>query len=253
MNSTGCTARRKSRLGLKGSNRSNECRKRYPAGARCAAVRGRRRDHGRARRHRIADDPGRLFDKPNCLGNDVAVEADSHNGLGGLLLWINAGRLPLLILIILALGVFSIEGFLLQGIAHMAWHCHAGRDRRACGGRRQRSRDPDHQPRHRPHHPARRDLCGQRRRFRRQGRHGFDRTARSGTARPGSSQGCLRQLAHCVGTRQSRFAGACGRRQRACWSTATPGASSPFPHPPTSSNTNDHQTGHKNVGSRSTR
>ena len=52
------------------------------------------------------------------VGNDVAVEADSHDALGGLFLWINAGRLPLLILIILMLGVFSIEGFLLQGIAH---------------------------------------------------------------------------------------------------------------------------------------
>jgi membrane protein implicated in regulation of membrane protease activity len=35
-----------------------------------------------------------------------------------LFLWINAGRLPLLILMILALGVFAIAGFLLQGIAH---------------------------------------------------------------------------------------------------------------------------------------
>ncbi len=60
------------------------------------------------------------FSISELLGKDVAVEADSHNGLGGLLLWINAGRLPLLILIILAFGVFSIEGFLLQGIAHAA-------------------------------------------------------------------------------------------------------------------------------------
>src|SRR6202161_4030372 len=52
------------------------------------------------------------------VGNDVAVEADSHDTLGGLFLCINAGRLPLLILIILVLGVFSIEGFLLQGFAH---------------------------------------------------------------------------------------------------------------------------------------
>jgi hypothetical protein len=58
------------------------------------------------------------FSISELLGKDVAVEADSHNGLAGLLLWINAGRLPLLILIILAFGVFSIEGFLLQGIAH---------------------------------------------------------------------------------------------------------------------------------------
>jgi hypothetical protein len=53
------------------------------------------------------------------FGKDTPVETDSHSGLGGLFLWINAGRLPLLILIILALGVFSIEGFLLQGVAHM--------------------------------------------------------------------------------------------------------------------------------------
>jgi hypothetical protein len=59
------------------------------------------------------------FSLAEVVGKDAAVEADSHNGLDGLLLWINAGRLPLLILIILALGVFSIEGFLLQGVAHM--------------------------------------------------------------------------------------------------------------------------------------
>jgi hypothetical protein len=52
------------------------------------------------------------------LGNDVSVEGDGHDALGGLFLWINAGRLPLLIFIILALGVFSIEGFMLHGIAH---------------------------------------------------------------------------------------------------------------------------------------
>jgi len=54
------------------------------------------------------------------FGNDVAVEADSHNILGGLFLWVNAGRLPFLILFILALGLFSIIGFLLHGIAHGA-------------------------------------------------------------------------------------------------------------------------------------
>jgi hypothetical protein len=59
------------------------------------------------------------FSLAELVGKDVAVEADSHNGLGGLFLWINAGRLPLLILIILALGVFSIEGFLLQGVVHI--------------------------------------------------------------------------------------------------------------------------------------
>jgi len=54
------------------------------------------------------------------FGQDAAVEVDSHGAFGGLFLWINAGRLPLLILIILALGLFSIVGFLLHGIAHGA-------------------------------------------------------------------------------------------------------------------------------------
>jgi Protein of unknown function (DUF1449) len=58
------------------------------------------------------------FSISQLVGDGVAVEADSHDALGGLLLWINAGRLPLLILLILALGLFSIIGFLLQGIAH---------------------------------------------------------------------------------------------------------------------------------------
>jgi hypothetical protein len=52
------------------------------------------------------------------IGKDIGAETDSDSGLGGLFLWINAGRLPLLILIILALGAFSIAGFFLQGVAH---------------------------------------------------------------------------------------------------------------------------------------
>jgi hypothetical protein len=58
------------------------------------------------------------FSISELVGKEVAVDSDSGNGLGGLFLWINAGRLPLLILIILALGVFSIAGFFLQGMAH---------------------------------------------------------------------------------------------------------------------------------------
>jgi hypothetical protein len=58
------------------------------------------------------------FSIGELVGQDASVEADGHHGLDGLLLWINAGRLPLLILIILTLGVFSIGGFLLQGVAH---------------------------------------------------------------------------------------------------------------------------------------
>lgn len=59
------------------------------------------------------------FSISQFVGLDPSVDADGHHGLDGLFLWINAGRLPLLILIILALGIFSIEGFLLQGIAHI--------------------------------------------------------------------------------------------------------------------------------------
>ena len=57
------------------------------------------------------------FSISQVVGKDH-LEADSDNGLGGLFLWINAGRLPLLVLIILALGVFAIAGFFLQGLAH---------------------------------------------------------------------------------------------------------------------------------------
>jgi hypothetical protein len=58
------------------------------------------------------------FSISELIGKDFALEAESHSAIGGLFLWVNAGRLPLLILMILALGVFAIAGFLLQAIAH---------------------------------------------------------------------------------------------------------------------------------------
>jgi hypothetical protein len=58
------------------------------------------------------------FSISEFIGKDFALETESHSAIGGLFLWINAGRLPLLILMILALGVFAISGFLLQAIAH---------------------------------------------------------------------------------------------------------------------------------------
>jgi len=58
------------------------------------------------------------FSISELIGKDFALETESHSAIGGLFLWINAGRLPLLILMILALGVFAIAGFLLQAIAH---------------------------------------------------------------------------------------------------------------------------------------
>src|SRR6185312_847763 len=58
------------------------------------------------------------FSLSQVMGKDFAAELDSDSGLNGLFLWVNAGRLPLFILLILALGVFAITGFFLQGIAH---------------------------------------------------------------------------------------------------------------------------------------
>jgi hypothetical protein len=58
------------------------------------------------------------FSISELIGKDFALETESHSAIGGLFLWVNAGRLPLLILMILALGVFAIAGFLLQAIAH---------------------------------------------------------------------------------------------------------------------------------------
>jgi len=58
------------------------------------------------------------FSISELIGKDFALETESHSAIGGLFLWINAGRLPLLILMILALGMFAITGFLLQAIAH---------------------------------------------------------------------------------------------------------------------------------------
>ncbi len=58
------------------------------------------------------------FSISELIGKDFALETESHSAIGGLFLWVNAGRLPLLILMILALGVFAIAGFLLQAVAH---------------------------------------------------------------------------------------------------------------------------------------
>ena len=69
------------------------------------------------------------FSIGELFGHDAAIEVDSHDAFGGLFLWINAGRLPLSILIILALGSFSIIGFLLHGLAHglgVAWPAWIG-------------------------------------------------------------------------------------------------------------------------------
>jgi hypothetical protein len=57
------------------------------------------------------------FSISHAVGKEIDLDA-GHNAVAGLVLWFNEGRVPLLILILLALGIFSIEGFFLQGIAH---------------------------------------------------------------------------------------------------------------------------------------
>jgi hypothetical protein len=57
------------------------------------------------------------FSISHSVGKEIDLDA-GHNAVAGLVLWFNEGRVPLLILILLTLGIFSIEGFLLQGIAH---------------------------------------------------------------------------------------------------------------------------------------
>ena len=60
------------------------------------------------------------FSLSHFVGKDFNLDGGSHGGIAGLMIWINAGRVPLLILALLTLGLFSIAGFLFQGIAHSA-------------------------------------------------------------------------------------------------------------------------------------
>jgi membrane protein implicated in regulation of membrane protease activity len=55
---------------------------------------------------------GDLFDK--AWPND-------HDGISGLLSWLNIGGVPILILLMLLLGFFAIGGFALQAVAYTVW------------------------------------------------------------------------------------------------------------------------------------
>src|SRR4051812_24225027 len=121
MNSTGCTASGKSLHGWRRSRRSNEC---HMSNLTDILLAPDVRPFAIAAAIMVALGGIELltmivgFSLGELVGKDIAAEANSHDLIGGLFLWINAGRLPLLILLILTLGVFSIEGFLLQGVAH---------------------------------------------------------------------------------------------------------------------------------------
>jgi len=44
-----------------------------------------------------------------------------HGGVSGLMSWLNIGGVPVLILLMLFLGLFAINGFVLQSIAQFVW------------------------------------------------------------------------------------------------------------------------------------
>lgn len=46
---------------------------------------------------------------------------DDHGGISGLLSWLNYGGVPVLILLMLILGMFAINGFVLQAILNAFW------------------------------------------------------------------------------------------------------------------------------------
>lgn len=53
------------------------------------------------------------------LGTSVDFSHPSDNGVINAISWINVGGVPLLIFLLLALGAFSITGFLIQDVARM--------------------------------------------------------------------------------------------------------------------------------------
>ena len=57
------------------------------------------------------------FSISHVFGKDVDLDAHSDNPVAGLVSWVNAGRVPLLVLLFLMLGIFSMAGFALEGVA----------------------------------------------------------------------------------------------------------------------------------------
>jgi membrane protein implicated in regulation of membrane protease activity len=52
---------------------------------------------------------------------DHSADAHGHAHIEGALGWLNAGRVPLLVLIMLALGIFAAAGFALEAVARAMW------------------------------------------------------------------------------------------------------------------------------------
>jgi membrane protein implicated in regulation of membrane protease activity len=53
------------------------------------------------------------------MGKAIGFDHDSNSSFINALLWLNVGGVPLLIFILLALGLFSIAGFLIQDVARL--------------------------------------------------------------------------------------------------------------------------------------
>jgi hypothetical protein len=49
------------------------------------------------------------------------VEDQGHGSLSGMLLWVNVGRVPIMVLIILLLGGFAATGYVVQSLANAVW------------------------------------------------------------------------------------------------------------------------------------
>lgn len=60
------------------------------------------------------------FSLSEVVGKAIHFEHHS-DGHGSLMSWVNVGGVPLLVLILLTLGLFAIDGFIIQGIARAIW------------------------------------------------------------------------------------------------------------------------------------
>jgi len=61
------------------------------------------------------------FSISEMIGKPHVPNTDGHEGVAGLLSWLNVGGVPILILILMALGFFAMTGFVIQAIANALW------------------------------------------------------------------------------------------------------------------------------------
>jgi len=58
------------------------------------------------------------FSISEMIGKPHAPHTDGHEGVAGLLSWLNVGGVPILILILMVLGFFAMTGFVIQAVAN---------------------------------------------------------------------------------------------------------------------------------------